>query len=164
MATRGVGAPQGFWFTSDTLLIRAGDEVSAFYGRLADGVAITDDRMAMVFRIHGNARWRDGVPITAKDVAYTLDMRRNQPEGRMYFSFIADVGELDDRHVIVRLNAPITLNHIIMIQFTSILPEHYWRDRDPEASTLTPPLTSGPYKIAAIKQGRFIEYELDPEY
>jgi len=40
MATRGIGAPQGFWFTLDTLLIRAGDEVSAFYGRLADGVLV----------------------------------------------------------------------------------------------------------------------------
>ena len=164
MATRGVGAPQGFWFTSDTLLIRAGDEVSAFYGRLADGVAVTDDRMAMVFRIHADARWRDGVPITARDVAYTLDMRRNQPEGRLYFSFIAGVEELDDRHVVVRLQTPITLNHIIMIQFTSILPEHYWRTRDPEASTLDPPLTSGPYRVLNIKQGRFIEYELDTEY
>ena len=164
MSVRGVGAPQGFWFTADTLLIRAGDEVSAFYGRLADGVAVTDDGLGMVFRIHPDARWRDGVPITAKDVVYTLDMRRNQPEGRMYFSFIADVEVLDDRHVVVRLHTPITLNNIIMIQFTSILPQHYWRDRDPSASTLDPPLTSGPYQISAIKQGRFIEYELDPEY
>ena len=164
MATRGIGAPQGFGSTSDTLLIRAGDEVSAFYGRLADGVAVTDDSMAMVFRIHADARWRDGVPITATDVAYTLDMRRNQPEGRVYFSFIADVEVLDDRHVAVHLFSPITLNNIIMIQFSPILPEHYWRDRDPEASTLEPPLTSGPYRISAMKQGRYIEYERDPEY
>ena len=164
MATRGVGAPQGFWFTADTLLIRAGDEVSAFYGRLADGIAVTDDGMAMVFRIHPDARWRDGVPITARDVAYTLDLRRHQPEGRMYFGFIDDVEELDDRHVAVHLSTPITLNNIIMIQFTSILPEHYWRDRNPETSTLDPPLTSGPYRVSAIKQGRFIEYERDPHY
>ena len=164
MATRGIGAPQGFWFTYDTLLIRAGDEISAFYGRLADGIAITDDRMAMVFRIHPDARWRDGVPITARDVVFTLDMSRNQPEGRVYYAFIDDVEALDDRHAIVRLNTPITLNHIIMIQFTSILPEHYWRDRDPAASTLDPPLTSGPYGISAIKQGRFVEYQRDPQY
>jgi len=164
MSVRGVGAPQGFWFTSDTLLIRAGDEVSAFYGRLADGIAVTDDRRIMAFRIHPDARWRDGVPITASDVVYTLDMRRNQPEGRVYFGFISDVEELDDRHVAVHLTSPITLNHVIMIQFTSILPEHYWRDRNPEASTLDPPLTSGPYRVSAVKTGRFIEYERDPEY
>ena len=164
MAERGTSAPEGFWFNSDTLLIRSGDEVSAFYGRLADGIAITDDRMAMVFRIHPDARWRDGVPITSRDVAFTLNGRRDQAQGRMWFGFIDAVEELDERHVAIRLSAPITLNNIIMIQFTSILPEHYWRERDPGASTLTPPLSSGPYKVAAIKQGRFIEYERDTQY
>ena len=164
MAERGIQAPQGFWFNSDTLVVRAGDEVSAFYGRLADGIAIPRDRMAMVFRIHPDARWRDGVPITSRDVAFTLNARRSQTQGRMWFSFIDAIEELDDRHVAVHLNAPLTLNNIIMIQFTSILPEHYWRDRDPGASTLTPPLSSGPYKVAAIKQGRFVEYERDLHY
>ena len=164
MAERGVGAPGGFGFTSDTLLIRAGDEVSAFYGRLAAGIAITDDGLAMVFRIHPDAKWRDGVPITSRDVAYTIDARGNQTTGRMWFDFIDFVQELDERHVAVHLNTSITLNNIIMIQFTPILAEHYWRDRDPSASTLTPPLSSGPYKVAAIKQRRFIEYERDPTY
>lgn len=164
MAVRGVSAPQGFWFTSDTLLVRAGDEVSAFYGRLADGIAITDDGMAMAFRIQAGARWRDGVPITARDVAYTLEMHRNQPGGRLSFGFIDDVEERDERHVVVHLHSPVTLNHVIMMQFTSILPEHYWRDRNPAASTLTPPLTSGPYRVSAIKPGRFIEYQRDPGY
>ena len=164
MAERGIGVPAGFGFNSDTLLIRAGDEVTAFYGRLADGIAVTDDRLAMVFRIHPDAKWRDGVPITSRDVAFTLDALRNQPQGRMWYGFIDAVDELDERHVAVRLSAPITLNNIIMIQFTSILPEHYWRDRDPAVNTLTPPLSSGPYKIATIKQGRYVEYERDTEY
>ena len=42
---RGIGAPAGFWFNADTLIIRAGDQVSGFYGRLADGIAITDDKI-----------------------------------------------------------------------------------------------------------------------
>ena len=53
-----IGPPVGFWFNADTLIIRAGDQVSGFYGRLADGIAITDDKMAMVFRIHPKAKWR----------------------------------------------------------------------------------------------------------
>ena len=164
MAERGIGVPAGFGFNSDTLLIRAGDEVTAFYGRLANGIAVTDDRLTMVFRIHPDAKWRDGVPITSRDVAFTLDARRNQPQGRMWYGFIDAVDELDERHVAVRLSAPITLNNIIMIQFSPILPEHYWRDRDPAVNTSTPPLSSGPYKIASIKQGRFVEYERDTEY
>ncbi len=85
MPERGIGAPAGFWFNADTLIIRAGDQVSGFYGRLADGIAITDDKMAMVFRIHPKAKWRDGVPITSKDVAYTVRLAKSQIWGSLWF-------------------------------------------------------------------------------
>lgn len=160
----GTSPPAGFWFYADTLLIRSGDEVSAFYGRLADGIAVTDDRMAIVFRIHPDARWRDGVPVTAKDVKYTFETRLAQLQGRTYFGFIRSLAAIDDRHAVIHLNHPLTLNHIIMVQFTSILPEHYWRDRNPHEPTLTPPLSSGPYEIAAFEQGRYIVYRRDPDY
>ena len=160
----GIGAPSGFWFSSDTLLIRAGDEVSAFYGRLADGIAITDDRLAMVFRIHPDARWRDGVPITSADVAFTFDTLRAQLGGGMYLGFIDSVEPIDARHVAIHLKTPLTVNHVIMVQFTSILPAHYWRERDPTVASLEPPLSSGPYRVASLKAGRYIEYERDPNY
>ncbi len=164
MPERGIGAPAGFWFNADTLIIRAGDQVSGFYGRLADGIAITDDKMAMVFRIHPKAKWRDGVPITSKDVAYTVRLSMSQIQGSLWFGFIDSVEVIDERHVAIHLKSPVTLNNIIMIQFISILPEHYWRDKDPTASTMDPPLSSGPYKISAIRQGRFVEYQRDPDY
>ena len=164
MPERGIGAPAGFWFNADTLIIRAGDQVSGFYGRLADGIAITDDKMAMVFRIHPKAKWRDGVPITSKDVAYTVRLSKSQIWGSLWVDFIDSVEVIDERHVAIHLKSPVTLNNIIMIQFISILPEHYWRDKDPTASTMDPPLSSGPYKISAIRQGRFVEYQRDPDY
>ena len=43
----------GLNWTLDTLLIRAGDEVTGFYGRLADGIAITEDEMAKVVKSPG---------------------------------------------------------------------------------------------------------------
>ncbi len=138
MPERGTPAPQGFWFTSDTLLIRAGDEVSAFYGRLADGVAITDDRLTMVFRIHPDARWQDEVPITSRDVTYTFDFLKSQTQGGLWYDFLTRVEAIDARHVALHLAAPLTVNNIIMVQFTSILPEHYWRERDPSATTMVP--------------------------
>ena len=163
-SVRGISAPSGFRFNADTLIIRAGDEVSGFYGRLADGIAITDDRLSIVFRIHPQARWRDGVPITSRDVVYTFEFHRSYVWGGLLFEFIASMEEIDDRHVAFHLKSPVTLNNIIVIQFISILPEHYWRDRDPGANTLTPPLSSGPYRVSALKQGRFIEYQRDPDY
>ena len=46
----------------------------------------------------------------------------------------------------------------------SILPAHYWSGKDPTEPTLIPPLSSGPYRIAAVKKGRMIRYERVPNY
>ena len=159
-----IGVPTAYGFSSDTLLIRAGDEISAFYGRLADGIAVTDDRLAIVFRIHSDARWRDGVPITSADVVFTLDALREQIDSGLYFEFIRGVEAIDDRHVAVHLHTPLTLNNVIMLQFTAILPAHYWRQRDPTRVTLVPPVSSGPYAVAAIKQARYVTWKRDPDY
>jgi len=47
-----------------------------------------------------------------------------------------------------------------------VLPKHFWegsdsqgRKRDISATTLDPPLGSGPYRVGRFEAGRFIEYE-----
>ena len=81
----------GLNWTLDTLLIRAGDEVTGFYGRLADGIAITEDEMAIVFRIHPDAKWHDGLPVSSADVAFTLEYRLSQVGGEVWYGFVKDV-------------------------------------------------------------------------
>ena len=164
MRDGGIQPPSGFWFSSETLLVRAGDEVSAFYGRLADGVAITDDRLAMVFRIHPDARWSDGVPITSRDVEFTIEVNQERIASRLFYSFIQSVERIDDRHVAIHLEHPLTLNHIIMMQFMSIVPAHYWETRDMTAHTTEVPVMSGPYRIADMKLGRYVEWRRNADY
>lgn len=150
--------------TADTLIIRTGDQVSAFYGRLADGIAVTPDQMAMVFRIHPDARWHDGVPITAQDVVFTFELLLSGLQGGIWYGFIASVEAIDERHVAVHLKEPMTLNNIIMMSYTSIQPAHYWAEHDPRSVSLEPPLGSGPYKVSKLRQGNFIEFERVPDY
>jgi ABC-type oligopeptide transport system substrate-binding subunit len=155
-------APTGYHLANDPLMVRGGDELAAFYGRLAEGIAVTDDRMTLVFKIHAHAKWDDGEPITANDVVFTFDPPGNivQP----FFNVFETVTALDDRHVAFRLNAPLSYDHITSIQFRPIIPEHYWRDKDTTAATLVPPVTSGPYKVAELKAGRYIVYKRRDDY
>ena len=154
----------GIGFTTETLLIRAGDEFSAFYGRLADRIGVTDDRMALVFRINSKATWNDGVPITAEDVIYTYKVMGEILTRGAYTNFIDSIEALDERHLVFNLTEPLNVFNIIMIQYTPILPAHYWRERDPTASTKEIPVTSGPYQLKEIKLGRYVEYERVPNY
>ncbi len=154
----------GLNWTLDTLLIRAGDEVTGFYGWLADGIAITEDEMAIVFRIHPDAKWHDGLPVSSADVAFTLEYRLSQVDGEVWYGFVKDVEQIDDRHVAIHLNAPLTLNNIIIIQFLPIMPAHYWKQHDPTKVSLEPPLGSGPYRVSGVSQGRYVDYERVPDY
>ena len=160
----GTQPPYAFWLTLDRLVERAGDEPSGFYGMLADGLAVTPNQMTVVFRIHPRARWHDGVPITSRDVAFTVALRKSEIEGRMFFAFIESVEEIDDRHVAMHLHEPLAPSDIITIQWMPILPAHYWSERDPAEVTMRIPLGSGPYRISSIQLGRYVEYERVEDY
>jgi len=45
-----------------------------------------------------------------------------------------------------------------------VLPKHYWQGRDFAATTLEPPLGSGPYRIGKVDPGRSITYERVADY
>lgn len=160
----GVNPPSAIGMLGDTLLVRSGDEVSGFYGRLADGIGVTDDKMALVFRLREGATWNDGVPITSEDVVYTYTARKELIQGSLYFEFIDSLEAIDDRHVVFHLSSPLTIFNIIMIRYNTIMPAHYWRERDPGEHTMEIPVTSGPYQFRDIKVGRYVEYERDPDY
>ena len=158
------GAPSGYHFQDEPLIVRGGDEFAAFYGRLADGIAVPEDKMAIVFRIHPEAVWSDGVRVSAHDVVYTFEQNMSQIGAGYFFSFIDSIEAIDNQHVAIRLNTPLTYDHVALIQYQGIMPEHYWRDRDPTKHTLEPPIYSGPYRVKDVKFGRYIEYERREDY
>ncbi len=53
--------------------------------------------------------------------------------------------------------------HLIVVGMP-VFSSAWWKGRDFTAATLDPPLGSGPYKVNAFEQGRFIEYGRDPNY
>ncbi len=57
---------------STALMARALDEPDAVYGLVARTVAISDDRNSFTFRLRPEARFHDGSPLTAEDVAFSL--------------------------------------------------------------------------------------------
>jgi len=158
------GAPSGYHFRGESLVVRGGDEFAAFYGRLANGIAVTADKKTLVFRIHPDARWDDGNTVTAHDVVYTFELLMGQVGASLRFDFLRSLEAWDDQHVIFHLDVPLAYDHVAMIQYQEILPQHYWRDKDPTAHTLNPPVSSGPYRLKEIKLGRYVEYERREDY
>ena len=147
----------------DSLVSSRDEEMSSFYGRLADGLSVSDDKRTLFIRLHPEARWHDGMPITTRDVKFTLDLLESIIRFRGVFSWVQSVEILSEREIAFRLASELTLSNFFSLVFP-IMPAHYWEDKDPTRVTLEPPLGSGPYRIAEVSQGRYIRFERVPDY
>ena len=155
-------------FLHDSLLAEAADEPAAWYGRLADGVQVAPDGAWIAFRLRGDGRWHDGMPITVEDVAFTYRMYRDvatatvstplQPIERIEVH-----GPREIRFHIAEASRGDSLLPIRIGQ-VPIIPKHYWETRDLTKTTVEPPLGSGPYRVQDFQVGRWIRWQRVPDY
>ena len=147
-----VPAPATLRWMYDSLVLLSTEEMGNFYGRLADGLSVSDDKRTLFIRLHPEARWHDGMPITTRDVKFTLDLLESIIRFRAVFSWVQSVEILSEREIAFRLASELTLSNFASLVFP-IMPAHYWEDKDPTRVTMEPPLGSGPYRIAEVRQG-----------
>lgn len=155
---------QGSGRTFDRLFIRTADELSGIYGWLADGIALSSDRKSLFIRIHEKAYWHDGVPITTKDVKFSMDETFSTVFGQVYFdSWIKSVEVVNPREMVIHHRETFTNANLVSLVWFRIRPAHYWSTRDPRKTTLVPPVASGPYRVAASDSG-YVRYERVEDY
>ena len=161
----GVANAAGVERTMDRLFTRSADEPSALYGWLADGVALSADGKSLFIRLHEKARWRDGVPITTRDMRFSYDvMGATSLAGKTYWKSWVDAFEIiNDRELVIRHKDVFTQSNLLALTTFPVRPAHYYADRDPGEATLEPPLVSGPYRIAAFDRNHVI-YERVEDY
>ena len=158
--------PPGYLQAYDVLLERAGDELSGYYGNLAESVALSADRRTLVFRLRPEARWHDGTPITATDVKFSLDTFRDDYLASGWASvleWIVGVDAPSPDTVVVHADSD-AAKQVAILGSIPIVPAHYWMERDVTKPTREPPLQSGPYRLTAVSQGRHFTYTRVPDY
>lgn len=144
----------------------SGDEATSSYGLIARSVEYSDDRSWVVFNLRPEARFHDGRPITAADVAFSY--RTLLKEGHpLYRTNLQEVQRVDIlnpkriRFVFKRAGNPLL---ILRLGEMPVLPQHYWKGRDFKATTFEPPLGSGPYRITQVQPGRSLVFERVKDY
>lgn len=145
----------------DTLLVASADEPFSEYGLLAESVEMPEDKSWIVFNLRPQAKWHNGTPVTADDVVFSFDAlkHRGHPFYRNYYRDITGVEKLSDYRVKFTFASNKNRELPLAIGQLPILSKAYYETHDFEASTLVPPMTSGPYEITKVSSGKSVTFE-----
>jgi microcin C transport system substrate-binding protein len=154
-------AAQGMELTFAALLARSGDEPDAMYGFAAEKVRRSADGLTYEFFIRRQAKFHDGTPLTAHDVAFSLNILKAKGHPLITQSLRDFIGATANDDAVVTISfAPNRARDVPL--FAAGLPifsRAYYAAKPFEESTLDVPLGCGAYKVGRFEAGRYIEYE-----
>ncbi|NOZ51084.1 MAG: peptide ABC transporter substrate-binding protein [Chloroflexi bacterium] len=111
------------------------------------------------FTLRADARWHDGLRISADDVIYTVNLMQDPdlqvlPDlATLWRSVIAEA--VDERTVVFRLSEPYApFPDYTTIRWFGVIPKHYWQRYTPrempKAMLNTQPIGSGPFRVTEL--------------
>jgi microcin C transport system substrate-binding protein len=150
----------------ETLLTSSADEADTAYGLLAQSVELPEDRSWVAFNLRPEARFQDGTPVTAEDVVFSFEIltTKGDPQYALYYADVAKVEALGPLKVKFTFKTKTNRELPVILGQLYVLPKHYWQGKTFDETTLTPPVGSGPYKVASFEVGRYVSYKRDPNY
>lgn len=165
--TKGSAAGSSSIFV-ESLMAGNADEPDSLYGLLAESIEYPADRSWAVFNLRPEARFSDGTPVLASDVAFTHTafLENGIPSYRAIVEAeIASVEALDDHRVKFTFTHPSEDNsNLLLAASSSVLSEAQFTDRDFAESTLDPILGTGPYVLESMDVGKQLVYVYNPDY
>jgi microcin C transport system substrate-binding protein len=164
----------GLGLIYETLFTRALDEldIGGEYPQIADAVRYPADFSYVIYRINPKAKWHDGTPITADDVVWSFDKSVELNDSiRNYYRHVVKAEKTAPDQVTFTFDEAGNRELPLIMGELTILPQHWWegkdasgKQRDVGASTLEPPMGSGPYAIDQVIPGRSISYKRVPDF
>ena len=142
------------------------DENNRPVPELATKWQTSPDGKVWTFTIRDDVTWHDGVPLTAKDIAFTYNLILDN-QIYFYLSYVKDITKVeapDDATLVITSKRP---NPLMLGLYIPILPEHLWGTipgNKVETVKDPPTVGSGPFEIDEVKKGSFVKMTANPDY
>jgi microcin C transport system substrate-binding protein len=157
---KGDGA-QGMSLTFASLMAAAADEPDGMYGLAARAVRMSADGLTYRFLLRPEARFHDGTPLTAQDVAFSLTLlkEKGHPIIQQSMRDVEGAEAIDAHIVVVRFREKRGRDVPLFVAGLPIFSRAYYTTHPFDESSLDAPLGCGPYRVGRFEVGRFIEFE-----
>lgn len=133
------------------------DKALGWEGDLATGYTVSDDRLTWTVTLRDDARFTDGTPVTAKDVAFTYNQAKESGTD-IDLTIIDSVEAINDTTVafhLTRVYSPF----IERMAYLGIVPEHAYNKNFKDE-----PIGSGPFKLVQWDKGQQVIFERNDDY
>ena len=133
---------------------------------------ISADSKTYTLKLKANAKWSDGQPVTADDIAFTINTAINPKAASPQISAFDKVDKVE---VIDPQTAKITLKTVfapfLNLLVTAIAPSHVLKDipvdqlqKNSYGTDPAKTVTNGPWKWSEWQQKQYLSFEKDPNY
>ncbi|HZM23095.1 MAG TPA: ABC transporter substrate-binding protein [Anaerolineales bacterium] len=137
---------------------------------VAESADVSDDGLTWTFKIRDGIKFHDGQPMTAKDVAFSVNLYKNNGDFiylNAYTTNFDTVEATDDNTVVITLlNAVPNMDYLL--SYLYVVPEHIWKDHaEAPASTEfenVAMIGTGPFKMVEYKQNEFVHLAANKDH
>lgn len=154
----------------ESLLEGTSDEVGTSYGLLAETLEYPEDQSWVIFNMRPEARFSDGTPVTAEDVAFTYELFLN--EGLASYrailgQIVTGVEILGPRRIKYSFADDASRRDAIPIVGGLPVKSKAWFETTGaklDESRMEPAIGSGPYVLDSYDINKRITYKRNPDY
>jgi len=164
----GYGSSYEVWCLNYDFLVGYDAEDGSPRPEIAESWETSPDGKVWTFHIRQGVTWQDGKPLTARDVAFTLNyiVENQLASYSTYTKLIKRAEVVDDYTVRVTCSKP---KANMLRLYVYVLPEHLWSKVDPKIVEVSyrnsPPIMgSGPFQTVEWKKGQFVRMEANEDY
>lgn len=162
----GAGSGSSVGHVWESLLTSSADESTSGYGHLAETIELPADKMWVAFELRPEAKFSDGTPVTAEDVAWTYRtlLEQGRPSFRIQMADVKDVTVEGPRRVVFHFNSNQNRELPLILGGLPVLPKHFFDGRDFTKPLSDAPIGSGPYRISGFELGRSVTFQRRPDW
>ena len=156
---KGDSAP-GLGMIYETLMAQTPDDDLSEYGLIAETVEVPGNLSWIVFNLRAEAKWADGKPIMAEDVAWSFEQIKaaGEPMLQLYYANVQKAEVLGPRKVKFHFSGPKNRELPQIMGQLPVLQKAQWEKRGFDKVTQDKWEGSGPYRIESVESNRSIVY------